>query len=71
MATGRKFERPFITAFSDSDPVTKGGALPFQRAVFGAKGQPHVTLKGKHFLQEDCPNDIVAVMEGVTARSRA
>jgi haloalkane dehalogenase len=66
-----RFDKPFVTAFSDNDMVTKGGEKPFQSRVPGAEGQPHVTLAGGHFLQEDCPDDIVAVIEGVLARSRA
>ena len=50
----RTFEKPFLTAFSDSDPITAGGDRFFQRIVPGAKGQPHTTIKGGgHFLQED------------------
>jgi haloalkane dehalogenase len=65
-----QFDKPFVTAFSDADPITGGGHAVFQKLVPGAKGQPHVTLAGAHFLQEDCPDDIVAVIEGVTARAR-
>lgn len=64
------FERPVVTAFSDGDPVSKGGEAVFQARVPGAKDQPHVTLKGGHFLQEDCPADIVAVIDGLISRSR-
>jgi len=63
------FDKPFVTAFSDADPITAGGDKVFRKLVPGAAGQPHVTLPGAHFLQEDCPDDIVAVIEGVTARS--
>jgi len=64
-----QFDKPFVTAFSDADPITAGGDAVFQKLVRGATGQPHVTLSGAHFLQEDCPEDIVAVIEGVLARS--
>jgi haloalkane dehalogenase len=52
------FDKPFLTAFSDGDAVTKGGEKVFQERVPGAKGQPHVILHGGHFLQEDCPSEI-------------
>jgi haloalkane dehalogenase len=65
-----QFDKPFVTAFSDADPITGGGDAVFQKLVPGAKDQPHVTLAGAHFLQEDCPDDIVAVIEGVVARAR-
>ena len=48
------WEKPFLTAFSDSDPITGGGDRVFQARVPGTKGQPHTTIaKGGHFLQED------------------
>nr|WP_240902882.1 haloalkane dehalogenase [Caulobacter sp. SLTY] len=53
------FDKPFLTAFSDGDPVTRGGERAFQERVPGAKGQPHVTIEGGgHFLQEDKPEEI-------------
>ena len=49
-----QFEKPFLTAFSDGDPITARGDLLFRRYVPGTKGQPHTTIKGAgHFLQED------------------
>ncbi len=57
------FDKPFLTAFSDKDPVTKGGARVFVERVAGAKGQPHVTLHGGgHFLQEDHPDELVKLI---------
>ncbi len=48
------FSKPFLTAFSDSDPLTARGDLFFHRVVPGAKGQPHTTIKDAgHFLQEE------------------
>jgi haloalkane dehalogenase len=50
----RRWERPFLTAFSDGDPITRGLETTFQSRVPGARGQPHVTIEGAgHFLQED------------------
>jgi len=47
------FEKPFLTAFSDGDPITAGAAPVLQR-IAGAQGQPHTTIRdGGHFLQED------------------
>lgn len=49
-----RFDKPFLTAFSDGDPITRGGERAFQRLVPGAKGQPHTTITDAgHFLQED------------------
>ncbi len=50
----REWERPFVTFFSDGDPITRGGDAAFQSQVPGASGQPHTTVTGAgHFLQED------------------
>ncbi|HUI48397.1 MAG TPA: haloalkane dehalogenase [Acidimicrobiia bacterium] len=52
--TLRAWKKPFLTAFSDQDPITRGGAAAFQREVPGCVGQPHTTIEGGgHFLQED------------------
>ena len=49
-----QFEKPFLTTFSDGDPITRGGEKIFQRRVPGAQGQPHTVIQGGgHFLQED------------------
>src|ERR1700678_1379800 len=48
------FPRPFLTAFVDSDPITKGSDRVLQERIAGARGQPHTTIIGAgHFLQED------------------
>jgi haloalkane dehalogenase len=48
------FDKPFLTAFSDGDPITAGADVVLQRRIPGARGQPHVTMAGGgHFLQED------------------
>ena len=56
------WDKPFITAFSDGDPITRGGDRYLQDRIPGAQGQPHVTLRGGHFLQEDAPQDFAAVI---------
>lgn len=59
-----KFSKPVLTAFSDNDPVTKGGERAFQERVTGARGQKHVTIAGAgHFLQEDKPAEIAALLD--------
>ena len=48
------FKKPFLTAFSDQDPITRGADAFLQAAIPGAAGQPHTTITGGgHFLQED------------------
>jgi len=65
------FDKPFLTAFSDGDPVTKGGEAAFKARVPGANGQPHVILHGGHFLQEDSPAEIAALIGDMIARAKS
>src|SRR5260370_41838389 len=49
-----KWRKPFLTAFSDSDPITKGGEKILQATIPGAKNQRHPTIAARrHFLQQD------------------
>jgi haloalkane dehalogenase len=49
-----KWKKPFLTAFSDKDPITRGGERYFQKMIPGAQNREHVTIKSAgHFLQED------------------
>jgi haloalkane dehalogenase len=49
-----QWQKPFLTAFSDSDPVTAGAERFFQKNIPGAKGLEHPTIRNAgHFLQED------------------
>ena len=64
------FDKPFVCAFADDDPVTKGGDAIFLQRVPGTKGQPHTTIKGAgHFLQETRPKEVSQVIIDVVARS--
>ncbi len=59
-----RFEKPFLTAFSDSDPITSGAERGFQSRVPGAARLRHTTVEGAgHFLQEDKG----AVVAGIVA----
>ena len=59
----RQFDRPWLTAFSDADPITAGGHKVFQEQVPGAAGRPHATIAGGgHFLQEDRGEELAAVI---------
>ena len=49
-----KFDKPFLCAFSDKDPITAKAAPVLQKLIPGCAGQPHTTIEnGGHFLQED------------------
>ena len=71
----RNFDKPFVTCFSDADPVTAGGDLILQKLIKGAQGQKHVTIQGGgHFLQEDrpdaCSEVVLRVVASVGGRAR-
>jgi haloalkane dehalogenase len=49
-----QWEKPFLTTFSDKDPITAGADQALQARIPGAQGQPHTIIEdGGHFLQED------------------
>jgi haloalkane dehalogenase len=57
------WEKPFLTAFSDGDPITRGGDAALQARIPGTRGQPHVTIAGGgHFLQEDRGEELARVV---------
>ncbi len=59
----RQFDRPWLTAFSDADPITGGGHKVFQQQIPGAAAQAHTTIAGGgHFLQEDRGPELAAVI---------
>lgn len=58
-----RWRKPLLTAFSDGDPITRGGDLIFQQRVPGASGQPHTVIRGAgHFLQEERGEELARVM---------
>ena len=67
-----RFDKPFLTAFSDGDPITRGGEKIFKKRVPGAKDQPHTTIKGGgHFLQEDCAEEFAEVIVDFIGRKQS
>jgi len=65
-----RWDEPFVTAFSDSDPITRGGDRVLQEQIPGAKGQPHTTIVGGgHFLQEDKGEELARVVVDFIART--
>ena len=59
------WEKPFLTLFSDSDPITKGGERVLQKLIPGAKHESHTIINGAgHFLQEDKGEEIAQLMIG-------
>ena len=65
-----RFDRPFLCAFADGDPITAGGERAFLDRVPGAAGQPHTTIAGAgHFLQEDAGEELAGVVAGFVSRT--
>jgi haloalkane dehalogenase len=63
-----QWDKPFLCCFSDGDPITRGGESRFIGRVPGAAGQPHRTLKGGHFIQENDPQGFVDAILVVAKR---
>ena len=65
-----RWTKPFLTAFSDSDPITGGADRLLQQAIPGAAGQPHTTIAGGgHFLQEDRGEELARVVVDFVRRT--
>jgi haloalkane dehalogenase len=56
------WNKPFLTAFSNGDPITRGGDKYLQDKIPGAKGQNHFTLNGGHFIQEDRADELAEII---------
>lgn len=56
------WNKPFLTVFSDRDPITPGGDVYLQKRIPGAKGQKHTILRGGHFLQEDAGPELAKII---------
>ena len=60
-----QWEKPFLTMFSNRDPITRGGEKLWQSKVPGAQNREHVTITNAgHFLQEDRGPELAAVLIG-------
>ncbi len=63
-----KWDKPFITLFSDKDPITAGADKIFHSLILGTKGQEHKTIANAgHFLQEDKGEEIAQHMITIIA----
>lgn len=66
----KQFDKPFMCAFSDDDPVTAGGDRAFLENVPGCRGVEHRTITGAgHFLQHEQPGQCVQAILDITGRS--
>jgi haloalkane dehalogenase len=59
----KTWEKPFLCAFSDSDPITKGADRVMLKLIPGTKGRPHTMIEGAgHFVQEDKGAELAEVV---------
>ncbi|CAN5270725.1 haloalkane dehalogenase [soil metagenome] len=67
----RNWEKPFLTAFSDGDPITRGADEILQSQIPGAKNQPHTRIKDAgHFLQEDKGEELAEIIVNFVAQTK-
>jgi pimeloyl-ACP methyl ester carboxylesterase len=67
----REWHKPFLTAYSDGDPPTRGWDKVFQAEVPGAAGEPHTTITGAaHFVQERKGHELGRVVADFIAKTR-
>jgi len=60
-----KWDKSFLVAFTDSDPISKGGDATFVQRIPGAI---NVTIKGAgHFVQEDAGAELAALINDFIA----
>jgi haloalkane dehalogenase len=65
-----RFDRPFLTLFGDSDPVTAGAEKLLQARIPGAAGQPHrLIANAGHFIQEDAGLELAEAILAFMART--
>jgi len=65
-----RLDKPFLCAFSDSDPITRGGQKILAKFIAGAEGQPHTTIANAgHFLQEDAGEELADVINDFIGRT--
>jgi haloalkane dehalogenase len=66
------WDKPFLVAFSDRDPITGAMAPILKRTVPGAAGLDHPVITGAgHFLQEDAGERLGAVIAEFVRAHRA
>ncbi len=59
----RAWDKPFLTAFSNRDPITRGGEKIFTSQVPGCRNQPHTKIRNAgHFLQEEKGPELAQVV---------
>jgi len=59
----KTWQKPFLTTFSNRDPITRGGQKVWQETVPGAQELQHVKIRNAgHFLQEDKGPELAEIL---------
>ena len=59
----KRWEKPFLTTFSNRDPITRGGERIWQESVPGARNLAHSrVMNAGHFLQEDKGPELAGIL---------
>lgn len=59
----KNWQKPFLTTFSNRDPITRGGQQVWQETVPGARNLEHVKIRNAgHFLQEDKGPELAEIL---------
>ena len=67
----KNWQKPFLTTFSNRDPITRGWEKPWQNLVPGAGNCAHVKIKNAgHFLQEDKGPELASVLISFIGEAR-
>jgi len=65
----KRWDKPFVCAFGDSDPITGGADAVLRKLIPGAAGEQHVTMQGAaHFSQEDAGERLAGVIVDLAQR---
>lgn len=68
----QRWDKPFVCAFGDQDPITRGADRVLRELIPGAAGQAHVTVEGAaHFCQEDAGPELAEVIVATAATAAA
>jgi haloalkane dehalogenase len=66
------WNKPFLTAFSNRDPIMRGLEKPFLDVVPGTRDQPHTTIRNAgHFLQEEKGPELAKVVINFVERNES
>ena len=67
----QEFNKPFMCAFADNDPVTAGADKRFIEQVPGCSGVSHRTIPNAgHFVQQDQPEHCVQAILDITRQNQ-